>query len=281
MLSIYSYNNFKDLLRDQIQEKKNKNPSFSLRSFAKQLGLKSHGPIQQIMAGERILPKKYLPFISKSFNLNENERSYLEALIDFEKSKSLEEKTIYYEKLKKLRPKNQEIRIFELENYKFFENPLHSIILTLMERVDYQHDVRWIQSKLRFKVTQNEILQAINLLLDLGMATEEEGKAKIKQSNWSSKHDVPSKAVQSFHHKMGLLAAEEVEKQPVADREYQSMSLNLRKDRLPEAKKIIQKFIQEFMQEFDSPEDQTLTVETYHINTQLFALTKKDINETH
>jgi uncharacterized protein (TIGR02147 family) len=74
--SIYEYLNPLDFLRDHLKERQDRNPRFSLRAWAKLMGLEGHTPVHQILAGKRAIPKKYLPQIVAALNLNCHEAMY-------------------------------------------------------------------------------------------------------------------------------------------------------------------------------------------------------------
>ena len=174
--------------------------------------------------------------------------------------------------MKKLRPRMSDVHILEVENYKYFENPLHSIIRTLMERKDFRPDPKWIQSKLVFKTSINEINEVINRLIDLG-SVQKKGKKLIKNKRAiQNKADVPSAGVKKFHERMAKIAAEEVFKQDVTEREYNSMSFNIKKERVAEAKLRLREFVQDFISEFQANPDESEL--TYQINNQFFKLDK-------
>jgi uncharacterized protein (TIGR02147 family) len=161
-----------DLLRDKFKQKKEKNPSFSVRAWALQLGLKSHGSLQQILAGKRTLPKKYLAPIRNSLHLTDLEFSYLETLVDFEKASSEEEKQLCYDRLSKLRPHKKKVQFIEVENYKFLQNPLHGIIRTMIDRIDFNKNPQWIKKNLSLKTSVREIEEVIERLIELGYVRE-------------------------------------------------------------------------------------------------------------
>ena len=164
------------LLSEKFNEKKLRNPSFSIRSWASQMGLSSHGGLQQILAGKRTVPKKYIPGIIKTLSLNTGEAMYFETLIDFEKAKNPEEKEIYYKRLNHLRPNKREVQVLEIENFKYFQNPLHSIIRTMIERSDFENNPEWIKKKLRIKTTKREVEEVLERLIRLDLISEEKGK---------------------------------------------------------------------------------------------------------
>ena len=71
---------------------------------------------------------------------------------------------------------------------------------------------------------------------------------------------------------MATIAAEEVFKQDVAEREYNSMSFNIKEDKVAEAKLRLREFVQDFISEFQANPDESEL--TYQINNQFFKLDK-------
>lgn len=272
-MSIYMHLKTSTFLGDKFKEKKDKNPSFSIRAWSNQMGLNSHGSFQQILAGKRTVPKKYIPNISKSLELSKLETKYFETLVDLEKSKTEDEKNIYYARLNELRPSKKKVNILEIENYKYFQNPLHSILRTLIERKDFVYNLKWIKEKLRIKTTQKEIAEVLSRLIKLGFVKKDQEKLSISKDIIRNKIDTPSKAVQSFHYRMSNVAAQEVLKQSVEDREYNSFCFNMKKGQIESAKERIRDFSEKFISEFSDQGKKS--TETYHINIQLFSLTRK------
>ena len=272
MVNTYMYLETNKLLSSKFNEKKAKNASFSIRSWANQMGLSSHGGLQQILAGKRTVPKKYIPQIIKSLDFTTGEAMYFETLVDFEKAKTSEEKDIYYKRLTHLRPNKKEVQVVEIENFKYFQNPLHSIIRTMIERKDFENNPEKIKKILRMKTTQREIKEVVERLISLGFVSENGNKLKKNHKHIKNKIDVSSKAVEDYHQKMSLVASEEVKRQSIDEREFNSFCLNMEKNQMKNAKKKIRNFVDEFISEFEAPNKKSN--ETYQLNVQLFSLTK-------
>jgi uncharacterized protein (TIGR02147 family) len=261
------------LLNDKFRDKKWKNPSFSIRGWAAQLGLGSHGSLQQILAGKRTVPKKFIPRITKSLDFTTAESLYLETLVDFEKAKTQDEKDLYYSRLSHLRPDKNEVHVVEIENYKYFQNPLHSIVRTMIEREDFVNDPEWIKENLKIKTSQREVQEVLDRLIALGLVEENDKELKKTCKHVKNKVDVPSSAVCEYHEKMSMVAAEQVKIQDIKTREYNSFCLNLKKEHFARAQKKIRDFVNEFISEFEASNKKSN--ETYQLNVQLFSLTNK------
>lgn len=92
-MNIYTYNRPEIYLKDMLAAKKERNPQFSLRAWARLLGMKTHTPLQLMLASKRPIPKKYIPLFGKSLNLNDEEVVYLEAMIDNQRARTEADKT--------------------------------------------------------------------------------------------------------------------------------------------------------------------------------------------
>lgn len=262
----------KSIILKGYRAKKDRNLNFSIRSWAKQLGLSSHGTLQQVLNGKRLLPKKHLPLIIKSLDLSKKDSDLLETLLDIEKSKSQEEKELHLKKLENFNSDEFFRSTLEVENFKYFENPLHSIIRTMIDLKGFKNSPSWIQKKLRIKTYQDEIKEIIIRLISLGLVEENNGILKKSSRHISNKIDTPNKAVQKFHERTCLLAATEVHKQSVDEREFNSFCMNIDPKKLSNAKQDIRKFISDFIDEYEVEPNKSKS--TYQLNLNFFSLTK-------
>lgn len=271
MLPIYKYSSSSEFLKDAWQLKKLSNPKFSMRSWAKNLGLEGHAHLQRILAGKAKVSKKYVPNFIKSLNLNTKEGMFLDALIDYERAKTTDEKELHSERLKELSPKNK-VTIHELESFRFLKDPMHTLMLEMTDLEDFKYDLRWIQKKIHLKKTLKEISEVINRLITLSLLKEDGEILKKTHSHSSNIVDIESKGVQEYHKNVSLLAHDSI-KQAVENREYNAYALNLNPEDIPLAKDMIRGFIKDFMQRFENKPG--CGVNTYQLNLQLFELTKR------
>jgi len=225
-INLYKFNETSELLNFKFKQKKLKNSKFSIRAWAQQLGMSSHGPLQQILSGKRTLPKKYLPSIIRSLELSQSESLYLEAIIDFEKAKTIEEKKFYQNRLTFLRPEQNELQFLEIEHHLYMQDPIHSMILTLMERSDFKSDLKWIQLHLPTYCSLQSIEEKIQRLLQLNLAKKNGEELVPCQIHTSNKIDIPSIAVQEHHKKMSIIASELVSKRKIHESVFVSMLLS-------------------------------------------------------
>lgn len=272
LVDIYSYKDPALFLRDHWLIKKKRNPSFSIRAWAKSLGITSHSQLHQMIYGKRAIPKKYLSNLVKNLNLTNGEIEYLEALIDIQKAKSDEEKSFY---LNKILSKKKQLKVVfhEIESFDLVKNPLHFFILEIFQLKDRTFTVEKIKDMLQFDYSTAEIKRAIDTLLKLKLATKisENEYAKIPNSIFTQ-NDVPSAAVREYHKNLSELSKVAIENQHVSEREFNAMSFNIKKENLADAKRAIREFREQFVEKFCAMESEG--DQTYHLNVNFFAVTK-------
>lgn len=271
MLTVYDYLNPSHYLRDSWQEKRLKNPSFTLRSWAQKMGWKAHNPLYEILNGKRSIPKKYVPSFIQSLNLGAKEGLYFETLVDLQKAKRVDEKEFYLNQLKSLSPK-KEIQFIEVDTYKYLSHPLHGLIIEMTSLKGFEPEPFWIKSRISFKTTHREINDALKRLLQLGFIfQDEDGQWQRKHANLSTRPDVKDLAVQVFHKKMSFLASEQITNLSLDEREFDAYILNIKKEKMADAKRKLRGFAKDFISEFEA--NPGSAENSYAINLQLFKLT--------
>lgn len=258
-------------LSDCLEEKKAKNSMFSLRSWAQQLGMKSHGPLHAMLKGQRSIPKKYVPKLISSLKLEPKEAKYFEALIDFAKAKSPEEKEFYQEKLAALSPK----KLREVEDmiaYKYHVDPLHHILAEMSELKHFENNLAWIKNRIRGNPNMKDIQDALDRLLSLGVLKEVKGKLVKQIKHIYTKNDIMNKAIREYHKTMGRFAIDQIDQQSVDDREFSGVTFNIHKKDLPKIKEAIREFSDQIVQNYEAQSKKG--EETYHLSVQFFSVFK-------
>lgn len=271
MLSIYSYTDISLFLRDSLEFKKTCNSSFSLRAWARTLGFKNNTPLSLMLAGKRGVPKKYIPLFIQNLKLNKKEGTYFEALVDLSRSKTEDEKVFCHEKLVSLSPRAH-AKVKEIETYHFLRNPLHMVLLEMTALKNFETDPKWIQERLSFKASKNEIINSLDRLHQLGLLKINQGKIEKTNEHIETSKDIATKAIQEYHKNISQIACNSLEDQPVLEREFNGYCFNIDPKSLPKAKEKIRSFIREFIDEFESKSGEGQ--ETYQLSSQFFRLTR-------
>jgi len=271
MINIYDYLDPATYLRDKLAEIKLKNSSYSLRSWAKQLGMKSHGPLHAILNQQRKIPKKLVPTFIKSLKLNKQEERYFEALVDFQRSKSIDEKELYKERLEKLSPTPLR-EVSDLEAYKYITDPLHIILAEMTQLKGFQNDPVWIKKHFRLNLNLRDIEIMINRLISLGVVLEKKNKLIKTVEHIYTKYEIESAVIQEYHKTCSKMAIEEISKQSISQREFNAIAFNIKLADIPKMKESIREFVNHLVEEYEAKPHEG--DETYQLNLQLFSLSK-------
>jgi uncharacterized protein (TIGR02147 family) len=287
MLTVFNYQEASGFLRDAWEEKKKRNPAFSMRAWARSLGLEGHAPLHLMMKGQRPIPKKYLPKFIESLGLSAREGMFFETLTDLKRARSMDEKNFYLKRLRELRP-SAEFKVVEVEAFKVLSEPLHTLLLEMTALAGASHDPKVIAQELRLKATPTQVAAVLERLVGLGLLLEVEKSAappvegqkitaekKYRKTNRgiTSPPDVTSKGVQQYHKAVSQWAIDLISQLDVSEREFNSYALNIRRSSLPRAKELIRTFVKEFHAQIEAPEGDG--EETYQLNIQFFGLTKR------
>lgn len=271
MQDIYSYIDARDYLKDFLALKKRSSSSFSLRAWAKQLGMKSHAPLHDILNKKRNIPKSLVPELLKSIKLVGREKEYFEVLIDYQRAKSGEQKKIYKEKLERISP--VELRtINDIDAYKYITDPLHIILAEMTQLKSYNPSSLWIKQSLRETKNLKEIEDIIKRLKQLKVIEEKEEKTIKHPEHIYTEIEIESSVIQSYHKECMQMAIEQISKQTVQNKEYNSLCFNIKKTQLPKIKEELRKFVNQMINDFEAPAHEG--DESYQLNLQFFSLTK-------
>ncbi len=272
MLDIYKYTEFHIFLTDAWKEKRSRNRAFSMTAWARQLGLENSSPLSLAFKGKRALPKKYLPQIIKTLGLDMNQASYLEALLDLSRAHTPEQKLLYLNRLKELAP-GEAFNAKIVDEFKYLSDPLHGAIIEMTDLKTFKNDPEWIQARLQTPASLQEISETLERLVSLNLLRMDElGKLVKTHKHLTTEQDVADLGTQNYHKAVSDLAGKAVFEQDVSEREFDSYSFNLNKEKLKTAKARMRQFVNDFLKECEAqPGDGD---ETFQLNLQLFKLTK-------
>ena len=222
------------LLKKELEQRKQKNPRYSLRSFAKNLGM-SPAQLSQLISGKRRFSPESLRQVSEHLRLSPEQASMLfsRTLVPSHIATS--------EELRRRRLAEDEFRTIA--------DWYHFAILSLGKIRGAKADPFWIADRLG--ITPTEAREALARLVRLGII--EDGKSlKRLAPPLNVVSEIPSTAIQSYHHKVLNLAQEKLRDTPPHRRDFSAMTLATDSGKIPEIRKMIEEF-QERLAAFAEP----------------------------
>ncbi|WP_408096740.1 TIGR02147 family protein [Peredibacter sp. HCB2-198] len=239
------------LLSNILEARKKKNANYSLRAFARDLGISS-GRLSNI------LNNKYLPGTSisnriiASLNLNEKECEEFNQILEecHKKFKLLGEAHLLHE-----------------EEYALIRDWHHFAILNLMETSTYVDDPNWIAGRLN--LTVETVIESLDILEDLNLIEMKKGKRYPTYKNLTTTHGIPSEVVRESHRQIITKSLDSLN-DPNDIRDITSVSVSVNMANLPKVKELAREFRRKAALLLEEGE----RTEVYNINIQIVPVTK-------
>lgn len=219
------------VLKEELQIRIRRNPTYSLRAFARDLGF-SASSICEVMNGKYGLSRQSIRKIGIALNYSEWQVNHLVDLVDAQYAQDPDRRRIAKQRLRrqKLNPEPYE---FKADDFEKVADWHHLALLCLIEIEGFDSNSAWIGDRLSLK--PRVVLEAVNRLERLGLLELDEcGRIKGAQP-WSRVADgVAPAAMKKFHCQILEKAAMALRVQTREERSYGCILLPLAKEALPE-----------------------------------------------
>ncbi|MGE4134017.1 MAG: TIGR02147 family protein [Bdellovibrionales bacterium] len=268
---IYGYHDYREFLRDWLAHLKSAH-GLSTRKIAKSSSV-SESYLSMVLNGTRRLSIEQLDKLATALKLERSEHSYLQWLITVTDADSPEDQLEALKKIQRFR-QYQNLNPLEIETYRYLQHWYHVAIRELAQLPDFQLDPKWIQSRLRYKVSLGEIKSAVDFLVEHGfLSSSGEGKVAKPEKLVQCKTGVLKPALTKFHSEMLMLASNSITEVPSEERNISAYTCALPEDQLAAARLILEEArakIVALSQAHESNSDQV-----FHFGFLAFPLTKK------
>lgn len=218
---IYEYDNSIHFLKSTLKEKAEVNSSYSLRAFAKKLGL-SPGALSLILNRKKKLSVERAYEVAKALDLNTEETEYFMTLIQLEGAKSQALKIQYLEKIQSLNPKinqstNLKQTILTLEHFKLISNWYGLAILELISAPKGEWNSKAIAKKMGLSKLEVEL--TLERLLKLELIEEaQNGTFKRVVDTVMVQADVKSEALLKYYEDVHAESVKSIKEQAASER---------------------------------------------------------------
>ena len=233
------------ILQQEFQNRKIKNPKYSMRAFAKYLGI-SHALLSFVLLKKKGLSPKMADKISSKLSLSHYERSIFISSVEKCFSRSAKKKTEAGQILSQLKRKKQ-FKSISTESVSQLD---HWAYMATFEAI-YSHKAQTTKD-LCFFLDQKPslILKVLAYLQEIEAISEENGVFTALSSSLHTTNDIPATSMVNYHISIAQKSIDAIKQQPVHMREYQNAILTVSPDSVGEAKKMIRNFIHEFNTRF-------------------------------
>lgn len=278
-LDVYSYVDYRAFCRDFYNTQKSRSRGFSYRSFARRAQV-APAYLKHVIDGKRNLSPETSIKFSKGMGLSQKESDYFETLVRFNQASTTEEKSIYFESLRKKRARN--LKALGLAEAAVLLS--HWYVVALKELVVNLNTIEpgVLQRALRKTLPEDLIRKTVEDLQDLGWLSFEEGYWKSAASQVQFPDEMRSYVIRSFHSQM-LQLAQEALGDELEEREFGSAVFTIPKDCVPELKEKIKELQRDFIsyvQDVARSQERS-EHQVYYLGIQCFALQKREREKLH
>jgi uncharacterized protein (TIGR02147 family) len=246
-------------LNERFAEIRAKNPAYTLRSFAKKLGLNS-GALSGILSGKRRVSAKLAQKLIEKLSLDPQERHEILNLFP--------ERKRHIRDFEQKQTQNQYLQL-SADQFHVISEWQHFAILSLMKTKDFRPDSQWIAARLG--QPPKTIALALKKLVRLGLISEtSKGEFLRGAPRYRTTDDVSSPALRRAHAQNLVLAQASLDRDPVEARDFTAITLAIDPSKLGAAKELIRKFQDELAELVECGEQ----TEVYKLCVQMFPLTQ-------
>nr|WP_295904933.1 TIGR02147 family protein [uncultured Bdellovibrio sp.] len=239
-------------LHDVLETRRLRNPKYSMRAFARDLGL-SPGRLSDLLSGRRLPGKEIRNRIVSSLKMSEDESKKFFSLIERQKILTEERADAYQ------LSEDEFALIADWENY---------AVLMLMGTHDFRPYEPWMAERLG--ISELRIRAALERLQRLNLVKTENGLWERTRRRITTTHDVPSPILRESHRQIREKAIVSLMQDDPALRDITSITLPSDPEKIPEAKKIIR----DFRRKMTRLLTEGRSTEVYNLNIQLVPVTK-------
>lgn len=234
---------YRDILREAFQDRRARNPHYSLRAFARDLML-SPSTLSDVLNDKCGLSRASAKQIARALNYNQSETEYLCDLVDSLEARSKSDRDLAKIRLRKYTSRKS-FTPQDLDRFHILSEWHHLAIceLTLLE--SFKADPDWIASTLDVPVEQ--VAAAIERLVRVGLLRQTRRGLNLTDENLVfGESDVPSERIRQFHDQVLEKASMALYRQNVFDRDYSALTVAINTSDLPKLKRLLKKFQRDF-----------------------------------
>lgn len=252
-----------ETLKRVLDERQRENPAYSLRAYARDLGLHS-STLSLILNYKRKLPQKNLAQVLEELDLSPmDETTFKESF--FKAKTNLDNIQIsaeYYQQ-----------RMIDEAHYHIIAEWEYYAVLSLLETKKVIVEASDIATALSIPDKRAEVV--LEGLVRAEFIKQESGKWTLTTGPLRTTEDITSKALKKSHHDTLNVAKKKLDEIEIELRDFSSTTVAIDPDKLPEAKAIIREFRQRLASFLGDGNKR----EVYQFAIQLFPLTTMNNGE--
>jgi uncharacterized protein (TIGR02147 family) len=261
------HQDFRQLLRNELESRQERNGGYSLRAYARDLDL-SPSRLSEVMNGKQRLSLKSAEKVSNLIGLSDQESKLFKTLVELE-NPSLTKRQSATKSLSQL---NKQLEYFDIdqEAFKIIGSWQHLAILELIECSTIKSITDITES---IDVFESEAVAVLERLLSIGLIAKKNSGWKRTNKKLTVNSPVPSRSIRKYHSEMLIKAEKAMFNQKLDQRSFNSVMFSLRGEDVPKAMDKINSFCKDFTAEFSKKTNKNTV---YSVNMNMFEITDRE-----
>lgn len=229
------------LLQDDFLRRKSVNPRYSMRAFAKTLGV-SPSYACMVLKGQRTISLKASRDVSRRLKWPKAKENIFRLLLERETTNDPAVRAELDAQLEAKTARAQGFASIGLKEFQAMSAWYHTAMIELTRVKDFDPSPTWIARRLG--ITALEVELALDRLLRLGLIEKRDGSYKRSRGPVAA-GGMPSSAVRRFHKDLLRRAEQAIDQQKMEDRSATSMTMAVPLGKVAEVKERIAEFRRE------------------------------------
>jgi uncharacterized protein (TIGR02147 family) len=265
---VFEHGDYRSYLRRELVERIQRNPCYSLRSMARDIGI-AGSSLSEAMNGKANISQTLARKIALRLGLNSDETEYFCLLVQYESVKDPMIRASLQERIRCTGKSTHRAHDLSIDLFKMISDWYHSPILVMTGNRNFRFEPKEISRRLG--ITELEARTAIDRLLRLELI-EEDGQGGFRRvhDRVTTQSPEASRALQHFYAGMLEKAKEALGSQTPKQRISGFETVELDEELLPEAAGIAERFFSEMVQLADRSKKRK---HIYHVLLHVFNLT--------
>lgn len=261
---------YRKYLNDELEKRMAKNPSYSLRAFAKHLGITPQ-MLSFVMNKKKNISMEMAAQIAERLDLDPTQANYFLNMVELAKAKNPVSRKLIEARLNgSFERKEGGFHQLAAEQFKVISDWCHYAILELTQTKNFQANPEWIAKRLGIRPF--EVKQAIARLKMLELLDEtDDGQLIRTELNITANYSSPNAPLRKLAKQYLEKAVDALENQPQEERDITNMTMSIDPTRIPEAKEMIAEFRRKLCEFLEQGE----RTQVYVFSPVLIRLTEK------
>lgn len=273
MVDPFEYLNYRKLLKDLYEERKEQQSFFSYRYIAQKVGFSSAGFFTNIIQGKRNISPEYIFKFAEVFKLKKAETEYFELLVNFDQAKDHSRKRFYFEKI--LANKKSKIKVTDAQQYEFYSAWYYTAIRELIDIYQFKGDYDELAKRVSPPIKATDAKKAVQLLEVAGLIKKnDDGVYEQTDTFITTGYEAKSVAITNFLMNMADLAKEAVDRYPREKRDMSTLTFTVSEEGYQTIHERLKSFRRELLEIVREDKTKKRQDRVYHINFHVFPLTR-------